>query len=91
LGRGFASACDVAIMVTADTVATAAVPATNDVGTRKSVAAPSAVERSNAGKYDMAVLQLVLIDGNFVEDAGDPSGIGDRVPARVRLWPATTS
>jgi hypothetical protein len=42
------------MMVTAVTVATVAVPVTNSVGAKKSVAAAKAAERRNDGRYDMA-------------------------------------
>jgi hypothetical protein len=43
--------------VIAVTAATVAVPVTNGVGLRTSVAAAKAAKRSNDGRYDMVVLR----------------------------------
>ena len=79
--------------VTAVTVATVAVPVTNDVGVKKSAAVANATERRIDGRYDMAVslavFQWVIRDGNFEKDLA--SGIDGRAPGPVRLRLATTS
>jgi len=75
--------------VTAATVATVAVPATNDVGVRTNAAAANAPARRIDGRYDMTVLRSGISDGNFEKFA--PSGIDDRASWPVRLRLATTS
>ena len=77
--------------VTAVTVATVAVPVTNDVGVRKSVAAARAAERRIDGKYDMTVLRSVIRSGNCEKGDLTPRCIDGRAPGPVPLRLVTTS
>jgi hypothetical protein len=77
--------------VTAATVATVAVPATNDVGAKKSVAATKTAARKIDGTSDMAVSVSVVSAGSRGLAAVCNAAGDDLAPSAARLRLAMSS